>query len=187
MPWCHFIRFENSVEPLMPRIVIVGNYGESPLPKLSDACWPCWKAFATCLLQLLAVKSGSLQAPELNQTGSQCRKGPQPAPDRQHKYQLYKHCWGLHVKTTLSQSKQERTNWTFSLFIKETLVPFRFEKRAKSVWAEINCLVLNVTFQPVKHGTETLKLPNAFVVERNSPADEVLSSCFLDFSGQTVI
>ncbi len=30
-PWCHFIMFENSVEPLVPHILIVGNYRESPL------------------------------------------------------------------------------------------------------------------------------------------------------------
>lgn len=104
-PWCHFIAFENSVEPLVPHILTVGNYSKSPLTKLIDAGWPRWKAFATCLVQSLAVKSGSIQPAEPNQPGSHCGKVPQLAVDGQHKHQLYKYGGGQHVKTTLLQSK----------------------------------------------------------------------------------
>lgn len=71
---------------------------------------PAEKAFATCLVQSLAVKSWSIQPAELNQPASHCGKGPQLAVDRQHKHQLYKYRGGQHVKTTLLQSKLSGTH-----------------------------------------------------------------------------
>lgn len=106
-PWCHFIVFENSVEPLMPHIVIDGNYRESTPTKLIDAGRPRWKAVPSLRAAVIHSEELSFSAfPSWTSWALIVAKGPQLAADRQRKHRPK--CQGQHVKTTLLQSKQGR-------------------------------------------------------------------------------
>lgn len=109
-------------EALMPfhHVVIVGSYRESPLTKLIEAGWPCWKAFATwCSCWHWRV--APFRAAGLIQPG----KTPKLAADRQHKHT---------VKTTLLRGKQRRL--VKQLFLLGRLFILWFLRAINRKWEE---------------------------------------------------